>query len=254
MSRLRALVVDDEPLARQHITRMLEGSAGFVVCGESENGREAIEAILELRPDLVLLDIQMPEVDGFDVVRALDPAETPAIIFTTAWDQYALRAFDVHAIDYLLKPIEPEQFHAALARAASLIEKGERATPVDYVALAGLISDRTSELHRLVVRSGSRILFLRAEEIDWIEAAGNYVRIRRGNESFLYRDTMISIERKLSPSRFVRIQRSVIVNVDRIRELRHEGKGDYTVILGGTTTFSLSPLYRERLERIVGRF
>ncbi|HBE83555.1 MAG: response regulator transcription factor [Blastocatellia bacterium] len=245
--KLRTLVIDDEPLARERVKRFLRDEPDVDVIGECGNGIDAIAAIRSEKPDLVFLDIQMPEKNGFEVIKALGPGALPTIIFVTAYDQYALQAFDVYALDYILKPFSRERIHRAVARARENIEHkqigqlDERLTSL----IAGLKAERRY-LDRLVVKSVGRVFFLRTDEIDWIEAAGNYVKLHVGRDSHMIRETMNGIEAKLDPDKFLRIHRSTVVNIDRIKELHPMFSGDYSVILRDNTELSLSRNYRER--------
>ena len=245
--KLRTLIVDDEPLARERIKRFLRDEADIEIIGECGNGKDAIATINGQSPDLVFLDIQMPEKNGFDVIRSLNGGKMPAIVFVTAYDQYALQAFDVHALDYLLKPFTRERIHRAVSRARESIEN-RRMGDIDE-RLISLIADLKTEkkyLERLVVKSTGRVFFLRADEIDWIEAAGNYVKLHVGRDTHMIRDTMNGIEGKLDPDKFLRIHRSTVVHIDRIKELHPMFSGDYAVILRDGTELALSRNYRER--------
>jgi two-component system, LytTR family, response regulator len=247
------LIVDDEPLARDRVKRFLRDEQDIRIIGECGNGREAIAAIKQNRPDLVFLDIQMPEKNGFEVVKALDAKTMPAVIFVTAYDQYALQAFDVHALDYLLKPFNRDRLHKAVAHARSQID-ARRIGQLDE-RLTSLIKDLKTDrkyLERLVVKSVGRVFFLKVDEIDYIEAAGNYVKLHSGRESHMIRETMNGIEAKLDPDRFLRIHRSTVVNIDRIKELHPMFSGDYAVILRNGTELALSRNYRERLLELFG--
>ncbi len=246
--KINTLIVDDEPLARDRVKRFLRDEHDIKIVGECGNGKEAVAAIREQRPDLVFLDIQMPEKNGFEVVKALDERHMPAVIFVTAYDQYALQAFDVHALDYLLKPFNRDRLHRAVSHARNQIET-KRIGNLDE-RLSSLIKDLKSErkyLERLVVKSVGRVFFLKVEDIDWIEASGNYVKLHSGRESHMIRETMNGIEAKLDPDRFFRIHRSTVVNIDRIKELHPMFSGDYAVILRNGTELALSRNYRERL-------
>lgn len=246
--KIKTLIVDDEPLARDRVKRFLRDEHDINVIGECGNGKEAVSAIKEKKPDLVFLDIQMPEKNGFEVVKALDEKHMPSVIFVTAYDQYALQAFDVHALDYLLKPFNRDRLHKAVSHAREQIET-KRIGNLDE-RLASLIKDLRGEkkyLERLVVKSVGRVFFLKVDEIDWIEAAGNYVKLHAGRESHMIRETMNGIEAKLDPDRFLRIHRSTVVNIDRIKELHPMFSGDYAVILRNGTELALSRNYRERL-------
>jgi two-component system LytT family response regulator len=253
--KIRTLIVDDEPLGRERIRTLLSDDAEIEVVGECSDGKQAVAAIERTRPDLVYLDVQMPEMDGFAVLDAITGERMPAIIFVTAYDRYAVQAFEVHALDYLLKSFDRERFQAALRRAKEQI-RGSREGFWNE-RLTGLLEDlqaRQKRLTRLVIRSAGRIFFLRVEEIDWLEAADNYVRIHVGRESHLMRETLQSLEGRLDPSRFLRIHRSTMVNLDRIQELQPLFHGDYVVKLLDGTELSLSRNYRERLGGPLGPF
>lgn len=229
----------------------MKDEADIRLIGECGNGREAIEKITEESPDLVFLDIQMPEKNGFEVVKALDERSMPTIVFVTAYDQYALQAFDVHALDYLLKPFNKERIKRAVNRARANIEH-KRVGKLDE-RLSSLLADLRSEkkyLERLVVKSVGRVFFLKTDEIDWIEAAGNYVKLHVGRESHMIRETMNGIEAKLDPDKFLRIHRSTVVNIDRIKELHPMFSGDYAVILRNGTELALSRNYRDRFSEL----
>lgn len=246
--KINTLIVDDEPLARDRVKRFLRDESDIRIIGECGNGKEAVAAIKEQKPDLVFLDIQMPEKNGFEVVKALDEQHMPSVIFVTAYDQYALQAFDVHALDYLLKPFNRERLHKAVSHARDQIET-KRIGNLDE-RLSSLIADLRGEkkyLERLVVKSVGRVFFLKVDEIDWIEAAGNYVKLHTGREAHMIRETMNGIEGKLDPDKFLRIHRSTVVNIDRIKELHPMFSGDYAVILRNGTELALSRNYRERL-------
>ncbi|MDQ3798970.1 MAG: LytTR family DNA-binding domain-containing protein [Acidobacteriota bacterium] len=245
--RIKTLIVDDEPLARERIKRMLRDEPDITVIGECGNGAEAIAAIKREKPDLVFLDIQMPEKNGFEVIESLDAKAVPTIIFVTAYDQYALQAFEVHALDYLLKPFNRDRLNRALTRARGHIEHRNFGNLDER--LASLIADLKVErkyLERLVVKTTGRVFFLKTDEIDWIEAAGNYLKLHVGRESHLIRETMNGIEAKLNPDKFLRIHRSTVVNIDRIKELHPMFSGDYSVILRNGVELTLSRNYRER--------
>lgn len=247
---LRVMIVDDEELARQRIRRLLAREADVEVVGEASDGIQAVESIHSLAPDLVFLDVQMPEVDGFAVLERLRPHGTPAVVFVTAHDDYALRAFDVHAVDYLRKPFDATRFREAFARARRRLagaEAEERARALDAL-LDQIRSQPPRSRERLMVRSDGRLYFVRVDDIDWVEAAGNYVKLHVGRETHLMRETMAGIEKMLDPSRFLRIHRSAIVNLDRVREMQPWFSGEYTVILRDGTQLRLSRVYRDRLE------
>ena len=250
----RVLIADDEPLARERLRMLLDGQPGLTVVAECSDGPSTIDAIRRTRPDLVFLDVQMPGGTGFDVVDALEPGPAPLVVFVTAFDKYALKAFDVHALDYLLKPFDRERFRQALARARQQVHRtsgGEIER-----RLAAIVEDlrpARARTDRFVVKSGGRIFFVRTAEIDWIEAAGNYVKLHVGNDSHLIRETMNAVEGKLSPDLFVRIHRCHIVNIEQVRELQPWFNGEYVVFLKNGTRLTLSRGYRERLQDRIGR-
>ena len=246
---IRALIVDDEPLARERIRMLLDGEPEFEIVSESTNGAEALTAIRQLAPDLVFLDVQMPELTGFEMLEHLDPARMPVIIFVTAYDQYALKAFEVCALDYLLKPFDRERFSRALARARAELDRRRAGHVNDQVLrLLSELQRGQKHLEKLIIRHSGRILFLRADEIDWIEAAGNYVRLHAGKDEYLYRETMAKLEARLNPDRFARVHRSTIVNVERIKELQPWFRGDYMIVLRDNRKLTLSRTYRGRLN------
>jgi two-component system LytT family response regulator len=252
---IRVLLVDDEPLAREMIREMLKDDAEASVVGECVNGREAIEAIQEHDPDLIFLDVQMPEIGGFEVLEALKSVHVPHVIFVTAYDQYAVRAFEVHALDYLLKPFDRERFDSAWRRAKAHI-LSTRNGEMDQRILAILeeLKAGSKYLERLVIKSGGRVFFLDTDDIDWIEAEGNYVSVHTGKKSHLLRETISSLEAQLDPKKFLRIHRSSIVKIDRIKELQPWFHGEYRVILLDGTQLTLSRNYRENLQEALGRF
>ncbi len=252
--KIRTLIVDDEPLALERLGTLLREDPEIEIVGECTNGLEALSAIKAEAPDLIFLDVQMPELDGFGVVAALSNAKMPTIIFVTAYDKFALRAFEVHALDYLLKPFDRERFQKSLRRAIDQIKRNES----DELSqrLSSLIAELKPEakpLDRLAVKVDGRVLLVRLEEIDWIEAADNYVSLHVGNESHLHRETMSALEAKLAPSQFIRISRSIIVNVEKIKELQPMFHGDYVVILSNGTRLNLSRNYRENLNHLLGK-
>jgi two-component system LytT family response regulator len=251
--KIRAIIVDDEPLARRGIRAHLKEERDVEIIAECGNGREAVSLIRELEPDLVFLDVQMPELDGFGVLEAINVARLPAVIFVTAYDTYALRAFEVHALDYLLKPFDPERFSRALERARAQIER--RSISDLSQRLQSLIDDlKTNQKYaeRLVIKSAGRIFFLGVEEIDWIEAADNYVRLHSGSDTHLLRETMSSLESRLDPAEFLRIQRSTIINVRRIKELHPLFRGEYEIVLLDGTRLASGRGYRNRLQELFG--
>jgi two-component system LytT family response regulator len=256
---LRAIVVDDEPLGRRGIVSRLSKSDSVQVVAECGNGREAIETVRRLRPDLLFLDVKMPGIDGFGVLRALTPEECPYVIFVTAHDRHALRAFEVHALDYLVKPIDDRRFEEALRRAAETIRRDRDGDLGRRVrAAVGEISREAPETSakapadRYPVRDGGKVTLVRHADIDWVGAEGDYVRLHAGSKSWLARDTMTSVEKRLG-RRFLRIHRSTLVNIDRIVEVRPFGNGDGTIVLRDGTELRLSRAHRDAIERLTGR-
>ena len=247
------MIVDDEPLARRRIKRMLARDGEVDVVGDCGNGKDAISAIKQLNPNLLFLDVQMPEVDGFDVLESIDPKRLPFVIFVTAYDQYALRAFEVSAVDYLVKPFDRARFDKALARAKArlAIERGNDFNQ-QTLALLEELKARSNHIERLLIKAGGRAFFLKTEEIDWIEAEGKYVRLHAGKESYLLREAIGSLEAQLDPKKFPRIHRSSIVNIERIQELRPWSHGDFIVVLKDETKLRMSRRYRQNLSAVWG--
>ena len=252
---IKILIVDDEPLARRFIRRMLEREDGVEIVGECGDGRAAVAAVGERPPDLVFLDVQMPEMDGFAVLEELGPARRPLVVFTTAYEQYAVRAFEAHALDYLLKPFDEARFARSLAHARERLRgrRGGDEERQQVDALLDHVRRRPAHLERLMVRAGARIVFLKVDAIDWVEADDKYVHLHAGPVSHMVRQTISSMEEQLDPEKFLRIHRSAIVNVARIRELRPLFSGEYDVILEGGTALTLSRNYKDRLFRLLGR-
>jgi two-component system LytT family response regulator len=246
-------LADDEPLVRQGIRDFLEGEPDIVIIGECGNGVEALETIARERVDLVFLDIQMPELDGVGVAAALTAQDGPAVVFVTAFSEHALRAFEVNAVDYVLKPFDRDRFRAALSRARARLAAGEGAELSRRLAtvLAELERSR-GYAQRILVRSGGRIRLVPVGEVDWIEAADNYVRLHAGAERHLVRETMAAMEARLDPARFARIHRSTIVNLARIRELQPTFNGEYLVLLHSGAKLTLSRGYRDALRSRLG--
>ena len=254
MKKLRTLIVDDEPLARERLTSLLSAEQDIEVIGQCRDGEEAVLSIQQHKPDLVFLDIQMPAVSGFDVIDAVGSEHMPLVIFVTAYDQHALRAFKVRALDYLLKPFDRERFQDALQRARTHIQRDES----DDVGrrLLALVKDLRRDqprTDRLVIKSGGRLFFLRSDEIDWVEASGNYVRLHVGATSHLLRETMNAIEGRLDADKFFRIHRSRMVNIERVQEMQPWLNGEYAVVLRSGTRLTLSRGYREKLQERLGQ-
>jgi two-component system LytT family response regulator len=250
---IRTAIVDDEPLARRRIRNLLTEAQDVEVIAECANGKEAIESLEESPPELLFLDIQMPEVDGFDVLQAIGVGRVPAVIFVTAYDQFALRAFEAHALDYLLKPFDDERFGAALQRARERIRQ-QQGGDLDRRLQALLENVRGDQgyLRRLVVPSGHRNIFVRTEHIDWIEAERNYVRLHVGGRAFLLRENLTHIASALDPAMFCRIHRSTIVNIDRIQTVESLFHGEYMVVLHDGTKLTSGRSYRRSLLAIMG--
>lgn len=267
MRKIGALIVDDEPLARRRISRLLDAHEEVEVVGECANGAVAAEAITELEPDLVFLDIHMPEKTGFEALAEAEPGRTPVVIFVTAYDEHALSAFEYRALDYLLKPFDDERFERTLRRAIHRVE--ERETADLRTQLLGLLDVREkaeagtphvaptarvpSGIERLVVRDDDRIVFVRTEDIDYVEAADYLAKIHVGETVHTIRESLTSLEEKLDSSRFVRIHRSTIVNLDRVKELQPWFHGAYAVILEDGTSLKLSRSRRKHLQELLGQ-
>lgn len=246
--KMRALVVDDMQLARDRLLRHLRAEEDIEVIGECAGGREAIAAIRDLRPDLLFLDVQMPEVDGFQVLEAVGTAAVPVVIFVTAYDQFALRAFEVSAVDYLLKPYTAERLAAALARARQqLASRGVKEVDARLVTLLETIASRTVPPRRMALKLEGKTVIVATDDIDYVEAAGNYVRIVVGREAHIVRDRLSQMEATLDPATFVRIHRSTIVNVNRIKEMQPLFNGDQSIVLRSGAKLTMSRTYRDRL-------
>jgi two-component system LytT family response regulator len=253
---LRVVVADDEPIGRQRLVRLLQAEPDTEVLAACADGEEAVEAIREHAPDVVLLDIQMPHLDGFEVVAALGETHPPAVIFVTAHDQYALRAFEVHAFDYLLKPVDQDRLHNAISRAmapSSRLPQGSTTRRILTLLEDLNARERVRGRDRLVVRTPERAFFLRAETIDWIEAAGKFVHLHVGRAVHALRESMAELEQELDPARFLRISRSVIVNIDRIQEIQPWFQGDYVLILTDGTRLTSTRGYRDNMRKLLGR-
>ena len=250
--KIKTIIVDDERHARQKIRALLAAEADVEVVRECANGDDAIRAICEVRPDLVFLDVQMPGRNGFDVVREVGDA-AKHVVFVTAFDQYAVRAFEVQALDYVLKPFDRERFEKTMQRVRAHLAEGEGLQEKLLALVEQVQQPRAATLERLMIRSAGRITFLRVGEIDWIEAADNYVRVHAGRDSHLIRETMNHLETQLDRRKFVRIHRSAIVNIDAISEIRALFHGDYSILLRTGIEIPLGRSFRERLEAAFGR-
>ena len=249
--KIRVAIVDDEPLARQRVRLLLTEETDVEIVGEYEDGVQAVEQITTLKPDLLFLDVQMPEMDGFEVLRQVPAQLLPIVIFTTAYDKHALRAFDAHALDYLLKPFKPERFKQAIQRARDLIVNQQAG--VAARGLLDLLADRapaTPHLRRLTVKTPDRVVIVDVEDIDAIVAAGKYAVIHVGKENHVLRETMSSLESNLPPQRFLRISRSVIVNIDQIRELQPMFKSENLVVLKNGKSYPTTRPIREIQQKL----
>lgn len=245
---MRALIVDDEPLARRGVILRLRKFKDVEVVGECADGASAVEKIMNLSPDVVFLDVQMPGMDGFDVLRALPKEKMPGVIFLTAHEQHALRAFEFHALDYLLKPLHEERFAAAINRARKLMDSSLRENMVERVLQ---MLGQTSEKYvaRFTIQMGTRIQIVLAEDVEWIGAAGDYVELHVSGRSHLFRETMASLEQRLDPTRFIRIHRSRIVQAANIVQLQSLENREFTVQLSDGSEHRCSRTYADRLER-----
>ena len=257
--KIRALIVDDEPLARRTIRDLLSDDPDVYVGGECGGGGEAVESIRAQPPDLLFLDIQMPGIDGFGVLSSIEFERIPAIIFVTAYDAYALKAFEVHALDYLLKPFTDERFKEALARAKSHVELREVRDLAQ--SLRAFLHERTGAepeaasgkgfLTRFMVKVGGRVIFVKSSDVDWIEADNYYIKLHVGGKNHMLRLSMKELEERLDPKSFWRIHRSAIINLERVKELRQNPNGEYVVVLNDGTELKLSRGRRERLHELL---
>lgn len=249
------LIIDDERLARTKIRSLLEKRPDILICSECTNGMEALQCIDQYAPDLIFLDIQMPEMDGFEFIDAIDPPKMPAVIFVTAFDQFAIQAFEKHALDYLLKPYNATRFYASLDRAVSNIrnkQKGEMQNQL--IDLLKEMSIPRKFIERIVIKTNHRVLFLKVDDVDWMEADGNYLDIHSGENTYLLRETLNNMEEKLDPSRFLRIHRSRIVNINQIQELKSASGQDCLVIMKDHTQLVMSRRYREKFNKCFGNY
>jgi two-component system LytT family response regulator len=248
---MRALIVDDEPLARQRVRLLLNEEADVEVVGESADGTEAVAKIESAKPHLLFLDVQMPEMDGFEVLQKIPPAILPVVIFTTAYDKYAFHAFEAHALDYLLKPFKPERFQQAVQRARELIANQQAgAANRGLLKLLGEQAAAPGHIARLTVKTAGRIIFVNVGDIDAIDAAGKYAVVHAGKENHVVRETMGDLESKLPAHLFLRISRSVIVNVDRIQEVQPMFKGEHFVVLKNGKRYPATRPLREIQNRL----
>jgi len=251
---IRVCVIDDEPIACRKIQRMLKDDPEIETVGVCSNGEEAREAIEKLLPDLVFLDVQMPEMDGFEVLKSLNVEKMPHVIFVTAYDHYAIRAFEVHALDYLLKPFDRKRFQEALNHGKTQIgQDRNRTNKSELKALLEEMKTAPRYLERLVIKSHGKVFFLKTDAIDWIEAQGKYELVHAGHESHLIREGMGKLESELDPKKFVRIHKSTIVNIDRIEHLQPLFHGDFRAFLRNGTRLTVSRRHREKLEKFLGK-
>ena len=249
----KALIVDDEPLVRRSIRKFLKAFAEFEVAAECGDGAEAVAAIRAHHPHLVFLDIQLPEMDGFEVIRAIGVENMPLTVFVTAYDHYALRAFDAQALDYLLKPFAEERFHAALLRARHSLELGSTHIISQLTQLLERAERRKEYIERIPVPHKGRFVFVKVQELDWIEAQGNYLNLHSNGASHLLRGNMSDMEAKLDPASFMRIHRSTIVNLERIREIQPWFKGHHLVVMKNGQQLKLSRYQRDKLRALLGK-
>ena len=249
--RIKALIADDEPLARDRIREMLKEHPEVDVIGEARNGQEAIDAVANHNPDLVFLDVQMPDLDGFSVLQNLKVGQTPLIIFVTAYDQHALRAFDVHAVDYLMKPFDRKRFADAVEQAKVFMKGAKEPDTARILSMLQEIKAGERYLERFAIKNGETVVFVRAEDVDAIEAQGNYVRLSLAGSSHMLRDTLNNIESQINPRMFVRIHRRTIVNINRVKEVQTWARGEYRVVLSTGARYTLSRGYRQHFEKFI---
>jgi two-component system LytT family response regulator len=249
--RIKALIVDDEMLARDRIREMLKEHPEVEVIAEARNGQEAIEAVANQNPDLVFLDVQMPDLDGFSVLQNLEAEKIPLIIFVTAYDQHALRAFDVHAVDYLTKPFDRKRFAEAVDHAKVYMKGTKEPDTARILSMLQEIRAGERYLERFAIKNGETVFFVRAEDVDAIEAQGNYVRLSLAGASHLLRDTLNNVESQINPRMFVRIHRRTIVNIDRVKEVQTWARGEYRVVLFTGAHYTLSRGYRQHFEKFI---
>lgn len=252
---IRAIIVDDEPLAREKVKLFAQGESDIEIVDVCANGRDALASCHKLKPELLFLDIQMPEMNGFELLGKIKIHPLPGIIFITAYDEFALRAFEFHALDYLLKPFDRVRFKKAVSHAREYIQSNTQSetTTEQIKSMLDSIKQTPARLERLVVKANGRIIFLRIDDIDWMEAAGNYVNVHVGSESHLVRETMNNIEGQINPQKFARIHRSTIINIEKVKELLPYFNGEYKVVLQNNTQVILSRSYRESFKKNLGK-
>jgi two-component system LytT family response regulator len=250
--RIRTLIVDDEPPGVKAIRDLLDFESDIEIIGECFDGVQALQAIRRLKPDLVFLDIQMPGLDGFEVLEELSADELPLVIFVTAYDHYSLQAFAVHAVDYLLKPVGATELRASLDRVRLLMEgRQQQVVSQRLCALLEEVESRRPRSTRFVVREGERVLFLKAEDVEAIEATGNYMHLYSGKQSYMIRETLANLEERLDPAQFIRTHRSWMVNAERIKEVHPWNKGVYLLTVQGGTEVPVSRSYRDGIDRLI---
>lgn len=249
MDRISALIVDDERLSRQRIRRLLSVEPDVDIVGECANGEEAVAFLKDKPPDVLFIDIQMPGQDGFSVLASLDPGAVPIIVFVTAFDEHALKAFEVQAFDYLLKPFDRRRFQSTMQRIREQLRRVRTDNTQDrLMSLLEGLGQRKSGADRIAIKTAGHVVFIKTDDVSWIEAADNYVCLHCGSETHILRETMNALEARLDSSKFLRIHRSTIVNVDRIKELQPWFRGDYLLVLQNGTQLTLSRTYREKLQ------
>lgn len=252
MKALQTIIVDDEPLARQRLRNLIKEDEELRILEECENGYEAVNVLKQSTPDILFLDIQMPEINGFEVLNQIEYLKIPAIIFVTAYNEYAIRAFEVHALDYLLKPFDKHRFVIAVERAKLHVRSlysGQSERRLQSLVNEMNMKEKLPISKRIMIKTSGRVYFIEFDEIDWIEADGNYVKIHTGEKSHMIRETMNHLEQKLDASKFSRIHRSAIVNIDKIKELQPWFHGDYTILLYSGKKLTMSRNYKELLQR-----
>lgn len=254
-SKIKTLLIDDESLARDYLRLLLAENEEVEIVGECNNGFEAVRLIEQLNPDLIFLDVQMPEMDGFAVLQKLDQSQLPIIIFTTAYQQYALRAFEFHALDYLLKPFDRERFTVALNRAAERrqneSQRGDE--QLQITELLKNVAGKPLYPERFLIKLNGRIIFLKAAEIDWVKADDKYVHLFSGQTSHLVRQTLSAIKQELDPAVFVQVHRSAIINIERIGELQQMFNGEYRIVLHSGAKITVSRGYKDQLFNALGK-
>ena len=251
---IRVLIVDDELLARERVRDLLCGHSDVQVIGECTNAYEAATVLQHIHADVMFLDVQMPEADGFAAIESIPPGRLPYIIFVSAFDRYAVRAFEINALDYLLKPFDRERFEKALARARTAINtRKDESLGERLISILETVKTHPSPVERLIVKNNGHICFIKTEEIDWIEAEGNYVRLHTGKESHLLRETISALENCLDPKKFLRVHRSTIINIDRVKEMQSWFHGEYRIIMYCGAELMLSRNYRDRLNEFLGK-